>query len=272
MDILRNVAYIGKTYSISRARREGDLIDAAWDPIVSEELFAAAQRALDKRKFGGRQGPPLRSYAFSRLLICSRCKRTMRAKTNHFTDYYFCRDDVAPEERCPGASHAIREDKLLPWADQLFQRLDAIAPARPEAERRVTSSEAVRQVEGQIERLTAVYVRFGQKSEAEYEAELRGLEALRDQLQAATPIKPTIRLDGLHDAWVKANASERRALLGLLFDGLWVEDDQIVAWIPRSDRKAEVIAIMEQAMGETVPFGGKGGIRTHEGASHPLPA
>src|SRR5262249_19162806 len=160
------------------------------------------------------------------------CNRTVRSKTNHFADYYYCRDDVDPEKVCPGAKHAIREDRLLPWADHLFARLDALAPQRPDpGQPRRPSSEAVSQVDGQIARLTAVYVRFGQKSEAEYLSELHNLEALREQLLSATSTKPPIRLDGLHETWVQANAAERRSLLGLLFDGLWVENDQIVKWI-----------------------------------------
>ncbi len=42
-DILRNVAYTGKTYSVSRRRREGSLISAKWPALVDEEVFAKAQ-------------------------------------------------------------------------------------------------------------------------------------------------------------------------------------------------------------------------------------
>ena len=81
-------------------------------------------------------------------------------------------------------------------------------------------------------------------------------------------------------------------LLGTLFDRLIVRDGQIVEYVPRRDRIAEVIALVERAIPKgvvTAPqteygwrakgrprtvtaIGGKGGIRTLEGVSHPLPA
>ena len=117
-------------------------------------------------------------------------------------------------------------------------------------------------------RLTDVYVRFGQKTEAEYQSELRNFEAPREQLLAAASTKPPIRLDGLHGTWQKTNAAERRTLLGLLFDGLCVDDRKIVGWIPRSDRKAEVIELIarpfQRKERHLFPLAGRGGVRLME--------
>src|SRR5215471_9776172 len=62
VDMLRNVAYIGKTYSQSRARRQGDLIEAQWDPIVAESVFTKAHQLLGERRV--RRAPGQRAYAF----------------------------------------------------------------------------------------------------------------------------------------------------------------------------------------------------------------
>jgi hypothetical protein len=52
--MLRNVAYVGKTYSVSRDRREGELIQANWPGIVEESSFEAAQRVADRYQRAGR--------------------------------------------------------------------------------------------------------------------------------------------------------------------------------------------------------------------------
>jgi hypothetical protein len=80
--------------------------------------------------------------------------------------------------------------------------------------------------------------------------------------------------------------------LGTLFDRLIVKDGAVVEYTPRPEYAAEVIALVDQAIGPSgvvnapaeygwrakgrprvnTSNGGKGGIRTLEGALHPLPA
>ena len=80
----------------------------------------------------------------------------------------------------------------------------------------------------------------------------------------------------------------RRGLLRTLFDGLIVREGEIIEYVPRADRVGEVVSLIEQALGgaevivgpapsvrrpdRPMTNGGKGGIRTLEGVSHPLPA
>jgi hypothetical protein len=103
VDILRNPAYVGKTYSISRRRREGELIRAEWPAVVDEALFIRVQATL-KANAPGPGGAPSHDYIFSRLLVCSRCGRPMRAMTDHNRVYYLCRRDLVT--RC--SSSAVR--------------------------------------------------------------------------------------------------------------------------------------------------------------------
>ena len=82
IDLLQNVAYIGCTYSLSRARREGELIPAQWSPIVGRDLFEQAQAVLRRNRRVSR-GSVRPHYAFSRLLVCGECGRPLRASTNY---------------------------------------------------------------------------------------------------------------------------------------------------------------------------------------------
>lgn len=76
VDIVQNVAYIGKTYSISRARREGNLIGASWDSIIDPKLFEAAKnQVVRNRRGGGWTAARARHYAFQGLLECAHCGR-----------------------------------------------------------------------------------------------------------------------------------------------------------------------------------------------------
>src|SRR5437660_8981898 len=126
--MLRNVAYVGKTYSISRDRREGDLIQASWPAIVDEELFASVQRILDRYNHAGRAGRRPKEYLFAGLLICRGCWRRMHARTTAGGARYRCRRDLADGQRCVEGGHAIAESALLPWAEVLMERLSALQP------------------------------------------------------------------------------------------------------------------------------------------------
>lgn len=98
---------------------------------------------------------------------------------------------------------------------------------------------------------------------------------------------------GIRDVWEGGDADARRELLNTLFDRLIVRGGEIVEYVPRPEYAAEVIALVDQAIGPAgvitapqteygwrargrprrhVANGGKGGIRTLEGALHPLPA
>lgn len=102
MQMLGNVAYIGKTYSGSRRRREGALMDAKWPALVDVETWEAVQRQRAKhRRKGGRTGigSERRHYTFQALLRCV-CGRYMNAHTTKGHIYYRCRGGDAPD-RCP---------------------------------------------------------------------------------------------------------------------------------------------------------------------------
>jgi hypothetical protein len=106
-------------------------------------------------------------------------------------------------------------------------------------------------------------------------------------------VRRSVKQQGIRDVWEEGDSDARRQLLSTLFDRLILRDGSIVEYVPRTEYAGEVIALVDQAIGPAgvvrapqteygwrargrprrdVANGGKGGIRTLEGALHPLPA
>ena len=124
-------------------------------------------------------------------------------------------------------------------------------------------------------------------------------KALRVQLGAAsdTPFLP-VPIAGVGQAWRLADSVRRRRLLNALFEKLYLCEGNVTKYVARREYRAEVEALVALAVGDGLEyerpvtgrganltrngrasrplqvssFGGKGGIRTLEGAQHPLPA
>jgi site-specific DNA recombinase len=248
VDILRNPAFVGKTYSVSRRRREGELIRAEWPGIVDEALFDRVQATL-KANAPGPGGAPRHDYVFSRLLVCSSCGRPMRAMTDHNRTYYLCRRDLVT--RCSGGQ-AVREEALLPWASYLFERLDShegYAAARAVAGRVRTLPGTLERIEDSLKRLKTLYIR-GLMPQDEFDREYAHFEGLRTELAArAAPVAQTIKLEGISAVWKRGNSAERRKLLLKFFDRLYVRDGRIDHYVARADRRDEVLDLVALATG-----------------------
>jgi site-specific DNA recombinase len=254
IDVVQNVAYTGRTYSISRARREGDVIEASWPAIIDPSLFEAAQRQIGRnRRGGGWTAARARHYAFQGLLQCAHCGRPMRAKTNYSAFYYYCRNDVALDQQCPGARSGVREERLLPWAHHLIERIDRLTPAGfteavRRSERAPKSAKSLESVDRALQHLKDLYT-WGDISASEYQRKRDVLAATRLELSSATESKPTMNINGLLDAWVTGDPVTRRQLLVTLFEKLIVRDGEIVEYVPRKDRAKEVYALISAALG-----------------------
>src|SRR5439155_2922200 len=188
-----------------------------------------------------------REYVFRGLLKCGLCGRQLHVKSDRPRVYYRCRGEDAPD-RC--TAPMIREDALLPWADELFRRLDGYQPdgftdAVAAQSRERPSPDALAQVDLTLDRLGKRFM-WGHIEEAEYLRERERLEGVKTELTAAQVPPSTIKLDGINEAWLKASPTGRRRLLGDLFDALQVTAEGVTGYTPRHDRAAEVIALLEQ--------------------------
>ena len=253
------------TFSISRARREGQLIEAKWPGIVDPKIFEAAQRQIVRNRRGGGWTPArARHYVFPGLLQCAHCGRPMRAKTNYSAFYYYCRNDVALGQQCPGARAGVREERLLPWAGYLIEKIDCLTPEgfaeavqRSAPRRKAPTSIAA--IDKALARLQDMYT-WEDISPSDYQRKRGELLLTRSQLTAVTTNKPVVNIYGLLSAWRTGDLVTRRELLLTLFDTLIVRDGEIVEYIPRKDRAAEVEALISAALGGSDEIGGATGL------------
>jgi DNA invertase Pin-like site-specific DNA recombinase len=311
--ILRNPAYAGLKYPDRQSRLAHDtskLIVAQWEPIIDQPTWYRVQKLMDGARPPGRKTSEPKEYVFQGLLWCRDCGQPMRATTVYGIAYYHCRRDTA--DRCLTATHSIREDRMRPWADYLFGKMSGLQPADfADAIRAVTSDDrvgavdAIRKLEEQQKRVAHRY-ELGHIAEDAYKARWEELERLKEQWKVAPTTEqkvPSLPIASLSTGWSLASPRQKRDLLGLLFDKLWVrrtpdnkweaehgqQVDVIDSFVPRSDYPVEVISLvgLVVAPGTHVMFdmpaiprpgrptlvgSGKGGIRTLEGALHPLPA
>jgi hypothetical protein len=256
-DILLNVAYTGRTYSVSRRRREGELIPAQWPALVDIETWEKTQalKARYHHHDNGRvaRGRERHSYVFQKLLVCG-CGKRMEAKTAKGRAYYHCR---GIDCHAPGA----REDRITPWAESVFRSIVELQPAdfdqsvqhKRQQRRRVDHEpDALTNIDGQLQRLRDLYVRFGHMSQQDYERERDNLLALRAEIdeRQRQQVKPTaIPTVGVWEAWQAGDARARKALVETLFDSLLIEDGEITGWTPKAERKAEVVNLMKSLVG-----------------------
>ncbi len=268
---LGNVAYIGKTYR-NRTKREGPLIDASWPALIEQETWDKVQRIRQQRYGGGGGRKPtseLRAYEFQGLLRCVKCDRRMHCHPMGDRRYYHCRGN----DRVDPCKRVVHEDGLLRWAEQLFTVLgafrpaelrDAVAELQAAGQQVPRSPDSPRQVRARLERITDLYA-MGHWDRDRYLAERARLEALLEELAAElqSTEAPLLPLGGLVEGWRTGDRQARHDLLAAFFDELDVLDGKIVAVVPRADRTAEVVSLLEKAYAQYCP-GSPGGIRTRD--------
>ena len=242
-DMLRNVAYTGRTYAGSRKRREGELIPATWPAIVADATFDRAGEILtDRTPKGGSRAGAGKPYAFGGLLVCDVCGGKLRVVTAGPRVYYRCRRDVSQPCPVPG----IAEPSLIRWAGELFEAIESLQPADFGAAvtaamgRRRSAEGAIASISLALEN-TAKQHRWGHMTDAAYLAEVARLEALRAELEGQAAAGPVaLQLDGVGALWEAGSAEERRALLGVLFDRLYVKDGRVSVYVGRREHRAQV--------------------------------
>ena len=250
MQMLGNVAYIGKTYSESRRYRQGDLIDAQWPALIDMETWEAVQRVRERQRrgTGGGSGPrPPRSYTFQGLLRCT-CGRRMTVHRWGQRVYYRCRGADSPD-RCQ--VRMVRESDLVAWAEAVMDWLEEHTPERF-AERagdlggrdRDEAAAALQNVDESLRRADFMFYTAKRWTEEQYLAELDRLQAIRAELShAVKPTRPPLTFTGVLDAWASGDPQTRLGLLREVFEALDVDGGLIVAYVPRSDRAAEVVSL-----------------------------
>jgi hypothetical protein len=130
---------------------------------------------------------------------------------------------------------------------------------------RVQAVDAIRDIEQQQQRVARRY-ELGHMDEGAYNERWDELERLKEQWQA-TPAQaaqpPKLPIANLASGWARATPRQRRDLLALLFEKLWVrrvhdtkwdaehgqQIDTIDTYVPRSDYPFEVVGLVSLLVG-----------------------
>jgi hypothetical protein len=92
---------------------------------------------------------------------------------------------------------------------------------------------------------------WGHVTEAEYTTERDRLESLRAELMAQSrpAAAGTLRFDGVGLAWRAGSPTERRTLLGTLFERIYVLDGAAVKFVARRKHRDEIEELVAAAIG-----------------------
>jgi hypothetical protein len=141
------------------------------------------------------------------------------------------------------------------WAERLFERIDALTRSQvgSELERvrgrvRRRPEDAIKWIDLRLERITELYA-MGHWEKDRYVQERARLEEDRRQLEDQAEPERTLKLDGVLDGWRSGDPVVRRALVGALFEELYVKDGAIVGWKARVERAAEVERLRDSVGG-----------------------
>jgi DNA invertase Pin-like site-specific DNA recombinase len=231
--VLANPAYISRTYTERRSKRQGDVVAAQWLPIVEVATWDAVQRKLARfRHRGGRRDQATgkeRAYAFQGLLRCMSCGGPMHCHWLKGRAYYQCRGERA--NGCRG----VRDDALREWARGLMSWIEGQAEIRvawAEPKRRERPSISVERIDQSIERL-GLRFEWGDIDGAAYRAKLADYRALRAEAvaeleRAHAAQTPRAWPTNLVDTWEQVTPASNRRLLAHFFDELDVEGRRIV--------------------------------------------
>jgi DNA invertase Pin-like site-specific DNA recombinase len=267
--LLGNIAYIGRTYSERRSKRQGELIRASWPALVGDETWSTVDRLLSRyHRKGGRQHQHDGQegvYAFQGLLRCAQCGERLqahrlwkrRARTQHTWSltYYRCRGAAVSGHADCG--RGVRDDRVVAWGRELMEFLESRSDQREAvAEALAAAADAPPyRSPAAADHIDAQLARVGQRFEwgditaEDYRQKREWLISQRDEVSSVEPKPPNVRLSGLLDAWDRSDALGRRELLAALFVELDVKDGQVWRCRPQPEIAAELWAYLKDWKG-----------------------
>ncbi len=241
-DMLRNRFYIGELFD-----GNGGWIEGKHKPLVSLEIFEAAQRARTRRST---RPNTIRGDAkvcsLSGVAQCADCSSTMRAFRARGRVRLVCTNRIK-NKTCsqPSGYLDLYEHQIIEYLN-CFRIPDDYQHRILEAHRKLQSAydDVTKQratLERRSERAKELY-EWGHKSREEYWADYNMIQA---QLQSLAPAEDQARglerlalfLKDIAEAWKQADQQQRNRLARQLFDVVWIKDKKVLAVTPRPEFK-----------------------------------
>ena len=240
-DLLQNHFYLGELPDGS-----GGWLKGKHEAVLDESLFYSAQKAREERRRVPKTiNVAARTYSLSGLMSCAICGARVRVHKNEKG-----RARVYCSGRAQGAGCTYRGTFLEVYERQIEAYLQNFAIPEDyqskilEAYDRLTigyshSTSSKTALEERLRRLQQLF-QWGDLSEKEYVAQR---DSIRRELASRDSVHETkIRLEKLAEflgnvasAWGVADQEQRNRLARLLFEGIQVKDDEVVALKPRPE-------------------------------------
>lgn len=277
--MLQSRTYLGFTkYQVYRKNANGSRDKKApieWIPgkheaLISEELFNKCQEVRARRHHAGRPVGANRVYPLSGLIYCAYCDRGMYAQFSTGRRYYRCRShewSIECEQKSPQADvieekvgQLLLELELPPeWQARALEAVDDLLNQKKIKER-------IAEIREITERLDMRWD-MGFMNRDEYVAkrtqlqeELQNLQPLpRESLEEALRVFRDFR-----QVWQGGDLYQRKHLLGLIVEKVWVKHTEITAVTLRPSYHL-VVSGLKKAMEDQVAKDEKAAGKNSEG-------
>lgn len=228
--MLRNRYYTGM------ARYDGAWIEGEHNPIISQELFDAAQRVREVRGHGGatgnRTGDAYLLHRVGRCWHCGRYLYMVRSQIKQTVYLYYREPSRQLRRDCEAKGRQVLMStidaqvvdlvKRLQLPDDWRDRLDQLAGRGEDHDEIQDRRESL---QGRLHRLRDLY-ELGDYSLAEYKTRRGKLQREIDSLRV--PEVPEVEeagqtLESLGQEWLSAPKRYQRDMLRIIFEGIYID-------------------------------------------------
>ena len=242
-DLLLNMRYAGRFIHKRRQNTDGEIVRGTFPAIIDWGLWT---RCLEIRRSRQRErGRGDHGVTLTGLLVCGSCGDNVRAKAARERRVYLCRTREAAG-RCSEAradANAL-ETEAREWLRTIRVQAswrDLYARARSKRGRGgQTPDERRRAVEAKIQRLRVSWESGARTDEGAFRREIGALRQELETIATTTELPRPVQqhaatIESLGDRWDEMSSTQRRRLLGTIFESITMKDGALLAAKPRAD-------------------------------------
>lgn len=270
-DMLRNLFYLGLT------KYKSEVLPGLHEPIVTREVFDRCQEMRKKHHRGPWSFTPRhRTYLLGGLVRCATCGTRLWAQHLSGRDYY--REESAIRGiPCPNPKGVVRAEVVEGQVEEIITSLrlpsswrSLVAEYLQASEERERAASERARLQERLRRLQDLYLDGYPKDEykREEEAIRTALDTLGDPEEQEVLILGD-HVEGLLEAWSCATREEKRDILGMMLEGVYVDvEKKLVLGLKAKAPFTPLLRLCSGAMkvideeGELVVSGDPEGIRT----------
>ncbi len=261
-DLLLNMRYAGRFIHKRRQNPDGEIVRGTFPAIIDWDLWTRCLEIRRGRQRDRGRGDHRVMHTLTGLLVCGSCGDNVRAKAARERRVYLCRTREAAG-RCsePRADAKVLEAEAHDWIRSITVQTswrDVYAKARSTHGRRSaaqTAPERRQAIDAKIQRLRVSWESGARTDEAAFRREIAALRQELETIAVAAKPAPAAQhaatLESLGDRWDEMDSTQRRRLLGTIFESITMKDGALLEAKP----KADWVAYLEKVTAHPEPRG-----------------